>query len=80
MTALAKSINMKEVTMIGLVANWTEWAQRMEVASEKVRVVCQGADAGDFNFRPQTAMLRTGESVTGLPATAATSARTIKTK
>jgi hypothetical protein len=71
MTALSKSINMKEVTMLGLVANWTEWAQRMEVVGDKVRVVYQGADAGAFNFRPQTAMAKPGEPVTGRPATAA---------
>jgi hypothetical protein len=80
MAALAKSINMKEVTMIGLVANWTEWAQRMELVGDKVRVVFQGADAGAFNFRPQTAMPRTGEPVTGRPATAATSTLTSRTK
>jgi hypothetical protein len=80
MTALAKSINMKEITMIGLVTDWTEWAQRMELVGDKVRVVFQGADAEVFNFRPQTAMPSTGEPVTGRPATASTSAPTIRTK
>jgi Ran GTPase-activating protein (RanGAP) involved in mRNA processing and transport len=55
LTALGKSINMKEVKMLGVVANWAEWGAKMETLGDKVAVVYQGDDAGAFNFRPKTA-------------------------
>jgi Ran GTPase-activating protein (RanGAP) involved in mRNA processing and transport len=80
LTALGKSVNMKEMRMVGLVADWAEWGQRMETLGDKVTVVFQAADAGAFNFRPKTATPVSGQPVAGVkkgaaPATAPTGKR-----
>jgi Ran GTPase-activating protein (RanGAP) involved in mRNA processing and transport len=54
--ALAKSTSIKEMRMIGLVANPIEWQQKLDLLGEGVSVVYRVADSESFNFRPQTAM------------------------
>jgi hypothetical protein len=55
LTAIGKSINMKKMRMVGVVANWEEWNQRLAAIGDRVTVEYQEPDTGAFNFRPKTA-------------------------
>jgi Ran GTPase-activating protein (RanGAP) involved in mRNA processing and transport len=71
MAGLAKSTSLKEVRMIGLVANPIEWQVKLDAIGDGLRVVYRVADAESFNFRPKTAAPVAGGSALGPRASTA---------
>jgi hypothetical protein len=65
--ALAKSANIKELSMVGLVADRFEWEQKLEVVGDRVKVIWR-LENDLYNFRPKTAAGREQRPISAAPS------------
>jgi hypothetical protein len=50
-SALAKTVNVKQVDMVGVIADSWEWERRLEILGDRITVVWKAPDAEKFIFR-----------------------------
>jgi Ran GTPase-activating protein (RanGAP) involved in mRNA processing and transport len=68
--AVAKSPSLKQLKILGLTVNPTEWEQKLEGMPSSVQILSRAPDAEMFNFRPRAAPLIIKPGGSGTPNTA----------